>query len=94
MRDRNLFEQHAAEAGFAVILLTGDDVGGPSDTELQPRARQNVVFEMGFFYGLLGRDYVAVLYERGVEKPSDIDGLVYIELDPAGAWKTALLQEL
>ncbi len=49
---------------------------------------------MGFFYGLLGRDHVAVLYERGVEKPSDIDGLVYIELDKAGAWKTALLAEL
>lgn len=88
------FEQHAAETGFAVILLTGDDVGGPSDTELQPRARQNVVFEIGFFYGLLGRDHVAVLYQHGVEKPSDIDGLVYIELDKAGAWKTALLQEL
>jgi hypothetical protein len=88
------FEQHAAEAGFAVILLTGDDVGGRSDKELQPRARQNVVFEMGFFYALLGRDHVAVLYRRGVEKPSDIDGLVYIELDEAGAWKHALLAEI
>ncbi len=88
------FEQHAAEAGFAVILLTGDDVGGPSDNELQRRARQNVVFEMGFFYGRLGRDHVAVLYQHGVEKPSDIDGLVYIELDKAGAWKSALLAEI
>jgi predicted nucleotide-binding protein len=88
------FEQHAAEAGFAIILLTGDDVGGLSETDLHSRARQNVVFEMGFFYGLLGRDRVAVLFEPGVEKPSDIDGLVYIELDKAGAWKTALLNEL
>ncbi|HEY1688502.1 MAG TPA: nucleotide-binding protein [Solirubrobacteraceae bacterium] len=88
------FEQHAAEAGYAVILLTADDVGGPSPTELQPRARQNVVFEMGFFYGLLGRDRVAVLYDSSVEKPSDIQGIVYIELDPAGAWKTELVREL
>jgi predicted nucleotide-binding protein len=88
------FEDHAATAGFAVILLTGDDVGGPDNTHLQPRARQNVVFEMGFFYGCLGRDHVAVLYEPGVEKPSDIDGIVYIGLDVAGAWKTRLLDEM
>lgn len=88
------FEQHASEASYAVILLTGDDVGGPSKAKLKARARQNVVFEMGFFYGSLGRERVAVLYEPTVEKPSDIDGLVYIELDPAEAWKADLLHEL
>lgn len=88
------FEQHAADAGYAVILLTGDDVGGSSNSDLRPRARQNVVFEMGFFYGRLGRDRVAVLFEPGVEKPSDIDGVVYVELDSAGAWRTKLPQEL
>jgi predicted nucleotide-binding protein len=87
------FEQHAATAGNAVILLTADDVGGPEGKDLHPRARQNVVFEMGFFYGRLGRERVAVLYEPTVEKPSDIDGIVYIQLDQAGAWKTALLAE-
>jgi predicted nucleotide-binding protein len=87
------FEQHAATAGSAVILLTADDVGGPEGKDLRPRARQNVVFEMGFFYGRLGRERVAVLYEPTVEKPSDIDGIVYIPLDQAGAWKTALLAE-
>ena len=59
-----------------------------------PRARQNVVFEMGFFFGALGRERVAVLYEEGVELPSDVDGLVYILLDRSGAWKTAVSREI
>jgi predicted nucleotide-binding protein len=89
------FEEHAAQASYAVILLTGDDVGrgGPGEG-LKPRARQNVIFEMGFFCGSIKRSRVAVLYEPGVERPSDVEGLAYIELDPAGAWKTALVREL
>ncbi len=90
------FEAHASEAAYAVILLTGDDVGGPSQKEgpLFKRARQNVVFELGFFFGRIGRNRVAVLYEHDVEKPSDIDGLVYIALDSAGAWKGSIVKEL
>lgn len=91
------FEEHAASAAFAVVLVTGDDVGGPKGSgisELQGRARQNVVFELGFFFGKLGRSRVAVLLEEGVEKPSDIDGLVYNGIDLGGAWKTALIKEL
>ncbi len=88
------FERHASEAGWAVILLTADDVGGVSEHELHPRARQNVVLEMGFFYGRLGREHVAVLYEDGVELPSDTDGIAYIPIDSAGAWKSKLLREL
>ena len=93
------FEHHAGTAAFAVIILTPDDVGGtaPSkgaEPDLVARGRQNVIFEMGFFFGLLGRGRVAVLYESGVELPSDLNGLVYIELDPGGAWKIALAKEL
>ena len=91
------FEVHAASSAFAVVLVTGDDVGGPrgADTkELRGRARQNVVFELGFFFGKLGRSRVAVLLEEGVEKPSDLEGLVYIGIDPGGGWKTALIKEL
>jgi predicted nucleotide-binding protein len=93
------FEKHAGQAGFAVILLTWDDVGGPrpregEDHDLYPRGRQNVVFEMGFFFGALGRRYTTVLYEEGVELPSDIDGLVYIPLDDGGVWKYKLVTEL
>jgi hypothetical protein len=88
------FERHAAEAGWAVVLLTADDVGGISKETLRPRARQNVVIEMGFFYGRLGRERVAVLYEEGVELPSDTLGIVYIPLDEGGAWKAKVLKEL
>ncbi len=86
------FEGHAAEAGFAVVLLTGDDVGGVKGGSLQPRARQNVVLELGFFMGSLGRSHVAALYEEGVELPSDIDGLLYLPL--AGDWQMQLAREM
>ncbi len=90
------FEAHASQANYAVILLTGDDVGGTKAPEgpVRPRARQNVVFELGFFFGSVGRERVAVLYEPDVEKPSDIGGLVYIALDPTGAWKGSIVKEL
>ncbi len=87
------FEGHAARAAFAVALFTGDDAGAPHGKRGRPRARQNVVFELGFFFGLLGRARTAVLIEDGVERPSDIDGLVYIQLDEKGAWHLPLLRE-
>lgn len=89
------FEDHAADAAFAVVIATGDDrgraVGEDAD---RPRARQNVIFELGFFFGALGRSRVALLYEPDVERPSDVDGLLRIALDPAGAWKLELIREL
>jgi predicted nucleotide-binding protein len=89
------FEDHAAGASFAVVLLTGDDEGRlAGSTELQPRARQNVILELGFFFGLLGRSRVAVLVEPGVEQPSDVAGLVYIPIDAGGAWKYELAREM
>lgn len=87
------FEDHAAEAGFAVILLTADDVGGErAAAALNPRARQNVVFEFGFFIAKLGRNRVAALYEEGVELPSDVSGVLYKQL--TGNWHTELTKEL
>lgn len=91
------FESVGSTAGFAVVILTGDDVARvatDADADLLPRGRQNVVFEFGFFVGFLGGSRVAVLYEEGVELPSDIDGLVYIPYDSRGAWKTLLAREL
>jgi Predicted nucleotide-binding protein containing TIR-like domain len=88
------FEQHAARAGCAVVLLTGDDDGGPVGGSQQRRARQNVVFELGFFVGTLGRDRVIILYEPQVELPSDLDGVLYIELDDRGAWRNTVAREL
>jgi predicted nucleotide-binding protein len=89
------FEEHAAHTSYAVVLLTGDDEGGiRASNNMNPRGRQNVIFELGFFFGKLGRRRVAVLLEENVEKPSDIDGIIYINLDQAGAWKRALAREL
>lgn len=89
------FEDYAADVSFAVVLLTGDDEGGMrASSEAHPRGRQNVIFELGFFFGKLGRQRVVVLLEENVERPSDIAGLVYINLDQSGAWKYSLAREL
>jgi predicted nucleotide-binding protein len=88
------FEQHAAQAECAVVLLTGDDDGGPVGGPQQRRARQNVVFELGFFVGTLGRDRVIILYEPEVELPSDLNGVLYIPFDDHGAWRNAVAREL
>ncbi len=89
------FEQHA-QVGFAVALLTPDDVGAFQEDagNLKPRARQNVVFEFGYFIGRLGRNRVCALTKGDVEIPSDYDGVVYIPLDDAGGWKIKLVKEL
>lgn len=83
-------------SSFAIILMTGDDRGRlDEDGEVdRPRARQNVVLELGFAMGVLGRRRVAILHEDGVELPSDIKGVAYYPLDTAGAWKASLLGEL
>ncbi len=88
------FEQNA-QVGFAVALLTPDDVGSLKNDEknLKPRARQNVVFELGYFLGRLGRERVCALTKGNVELPSDYDGVVYISLDDGG-WKMDLIREL
>lgn len=90
------FEEYAAQAGFAIILFTPDDLGFPlgSEERKQPRARQNVVLEMGYFIGRLRRERVCVLYKGGVELPSDILGIVYHPIDDANGWKLALAGEL
>lgn len=87
------FREEAEDIGFAVVLMTPDDHGGKVGCETSPRARQNVVFELGFFIGMLGPARVAALVKGELEKPSDFDGVVYISLDN-GTWKMALGQEL
>jgi hypothetical protein len=89
------FESHA-DVIFAIVLLTPDDVGAAKDQaqQLKKRARQNVVFEFGYFIGHLGRNRVCALYHEGVELPSDYSGVLYIRVDSEGAWRTKLAQEL
>ncbi len=89
------FERNA-QVGFAVALLTPDDVGALKNEEknLKLRARQNVVFELGYFLGRLGRERVCALTKGDVEIPSDYDGVVYIPLDDSEGWKMKLIKEL
>ncbi len=111
-------EHYGNSVRFAIILLTGDDIGTKENTphkppsfqtkkgtliannqwkntildRLQKRARQNVIFEFGYFIGLLGRENVIILYEDGVELPSDTQGLLYIPLN--GDWQNQLANEI
>jgi predicted nucleotide-binding protein len=68
---------------YACVLLTPDDEGHPTDQpkEKKPRARQNVVLELGMFLVRLGRKRVAILHKGNLELPSDINGLIYIKFN-------------
>ena len=84
-----------SDVGFAVVLLTPDDFGRAKTAhEEQPRARQNVVLELGYFVGRLGRENVCALKKGGLEMPSDYVGTVYINWDEGNAWKLELAKEL
>jgi len=90
------FEACAAEVGFAVVLLTPDDLGGAvAAPEQVSRVRQNVVFELGYFVGSLGRGRACLLRKGNVEIPSDLFGVIYTDFDhPAEGWKVKLAREL
>jgi predicted nucleotide-binding protein len=78
------FEKHS-DVGYAFILLTPDDIAYHAREEdkleanrkKELRARQNVVFEFGYFIGKLGRQRVCCLYKECVVLPSDISGMIY-----------------
>lgn len=90
------FERDASQVKAAVIILTPDDIGYPKNkpTEQKARARQNVILELGYFSGVLGRSNVCVLYKNEIEIPSDYLGVVYINMDLEGSWKFKLAKEL
>lgn len=75
-------EKYTAEVKFAVVLATPDDEGyrAGHEDEKAFRARQNVVMELGMMLTLLGRKNVAILMKQqdNMERPSDIQGLLYI----------------
>lgn len=86
-------EAHS-DVGFAVVLLTPDDEGCVKGGTPTPRARQNVLLELGYFVGRLGRNRVCALRRGEVEIPSDFEGVVYVPLDDSGAWRQTLGKEL
>jgi len=93
------FEDYS-DVGYAVVLLTPDDLGGSvNDLEnFLPRARQNVIFELGFFIGKLGRERVCALHKGDlqgkIEIPSDFSGVIWIRMDSEGAWQFKLAREI
>ena len=74
-------EEYTANVGYAIVLATPDDEGkAKSETATKSRVRQNVVLELGMFLAKLGRERVAILLKEATdfERPSDIQGLIYI----------------
>ena len=80
------------DVGGAICLFTADDLGRAKSSEDDSyRARQNVVFEAGYFMGKLGRDHVVMLADQGVEIPSDLAGVVYADTKN---WQFDMLKEV
>lgn len=72
------FEQEAEHAAFAIALFSPDDFVETRDAEYL-QARPNVIFELGYFYGKLGRRHVCILLKKGTKIHSDLDGINTIE---------------
>jgi len=108
-RSRTIFEKFEdyADVDLAVVLLTPDDRGASArdigvalanrrrlQSVLRPRARQNVLLELGYFLGKGTRKRVCALYKEGVELPSDLLGVTYVPFDDYGAWRQELAREI
>ena len=90
-------DRYADDTGFAIALLTPDDVGAlkdEADRQLNPRARQNVLFELGYFIGKLNPNQVCLLYKEGVELPLGIRDVAYVPMDSTDDWKLKLSREM
>lgn len=81
-----------SDIDVAICLFTADDIGrGEKEQENNKRARQNVVFETGYFMGKLGRQNIIILADSGIEIPSDLSGIVYTD---NAHWQIEVLKEL
>ncbi len=89
-------ERCASDVEFAIALLTPDDVGAlKSNSEnLKDRVRQNVILELGYFTGKIGRKRICILNKDVEEIPSDYQGILYIPLDGKESWKISLAKQL
>jgi predicted nucleotide-binding protein len=68
------FEEEADKANFAFVLLTPDDMVKTNDGEYL-QSRPNVIFELGWFYGRLGRNNVCIILKQGTTIHSDLQGI-------------------
>lgn len=79
-----------SSACYVIALLSPDDK--LEDGKL--RARQNVILEIGYFLGKLGKARVRMLRKGNVEIPSDLQGVLYTDYDTGGSWKIKLIKEM
>lgn len=77
-------------ACYVIALLSPDDITADS----QYRATQNVILEIGYFIGKLGKARVRLLKKGNIEIPSDLSGILYENFDDAGSWKIKILKEM
>ena len=90
-------ERYSNEADFALVIYTPCDHGRAaleSKVPARNRARQNVVFEHGYLMAKLGRENVCALVKGEIETPNDISGVVYVDFDARGAWRSEVSKEL
>lgn len=86
-------EHYSKDVRAAIILITPDDDGKlKTEDTYKSRARQNVIFEAGYFIGYLGRENVSLIVsdDKSIELPSDLNGVVYAN----GMWQYILMNEL
>lgn len=84
--------ENNSDVGAAICLFTTDDSGkSNTETDYHSRARQNVVFEAGYFMGKLGRENVVMISDPDIEIPSDLSGVVYTNKN---FWQVEVLKEL
>lgn len=92
-------EEYTSQVNFGIVLSTPDDIGYAKNKEENKkyRVRQNVVLELGMLLSAVGRKKVAILLSQAedMEKPSDIDGLIYIPFkDNVEETKLSLAKEM
>lgn len=92
-------EEYTQQVNFGIVLATPDDIGYPKndETKKQYRVRQNVVLELGMLLSKIGREKIVILLSQAedMEKPSDIDGLIYIPFrDNVEETKLSLAKEM
>lgn len=94
-RGKTIIEKIEAysDVHMAIALFTQDDIGVDKEEKGNEkyRARQNVVFEAGYFMGYLGRENVIMIAEENLEIPGDLSGMVYTTKDN---WEFEMLKEL
>ena len=89
-----LLEKHD-EVAAAVVIFTPDDIGKTvKDPEFEPRARQNVIFELGYFIAKLGRESVFTILGGGMALPSDFKGVRYTKMDDGDGWQVTTARNL